>query len=134
VWPLLARFALPLNVLTLGLASLVLNGLLIAFAIDLVPGATIDDTWTGVVIALGLTILTTLVASLLAVDEDESWYRNVVRPQARRAGDRVETDVPGGIFLEIDGLAHDVLRRAMRDGNAPTLARWVREGGHRLVR
>ncbi len=134
VWPVLARFTLPLSVLTLGLGTLVLNGVLVAFAIDLVPGASIDDVWTGVVIALGLTLVTTLLASLLAVDEDESWYRNVVRRQARRRGDRTETDVPGVVFLEIDGLAHEVLRRAMRDGNAPTMARWQREGSHRFVR
>ena len=35
--------------------------------------------------------------------------------------------MPGVVFLEIDGLAHDVLRRAMRDGNAPALARWVHD-------
>ena len=35
--------------------------------------------------------------------------------------------MPGVLFLEIDGLAHDVLRRALRDGNAPTLAAWLRE-------
>ena len=134
VWPVLARFTLPLSVLTLGLGTLVLNGVLVAFAIDLVPGASIDDVWTGVVIALSLTLVTTLLASLLAVDEDESWYRNVVRRQARRRGDRTETDVPGVIFLEIDGLAHEVLRRAMRDGNAPTMARWQRDGSHRFVR
>jgi uncharacterized membrane protein YvlD (DUF360 family) len=134
VWPLLARFTLPLSVLTLGIGTLILNGALVAFAIDLVPGASIDDFWTGLVVAIGLTLITTLLGSLLAVDEDESWYRNVVRRQARRRGDRTETDVPGVIFLEIDGLAHDVLRRAMRDGNAPTLARWVREGSHRFVR
>jgi uncharacterized membrane protein YvlD (DUF360 family) len=134
VWPLLARFTLPLSVLTLGLGTLLLNGVLVAFAIDLVPGASIDDFWTGVVIALGLTLLTTMLASLLELDEDDSWYRNVVRRQARRRGDRIESDVPGVIFLEIDGLAHDVLRRAMRDGNAPTLARWLREGTHRFVR
>jgi uncharacterized membrane protein YvlD (DUF360 family) len=133
VWPLLARLALPLSVMTLGLATLVLNGGLVVFAIDLVPGAEIKDVWTGVAVALGLALLTTLLASLLAIDEDESWYRNVVRRQARRAGDRVETDVPGVIFLEIDGLGRDVLRRAMRDGNAPTLARWLRDGSHRFV-
>jgi predicted AlkP superfamily pyrophosphatase or phosphodiesterase len=38
------------------------------------------------------------------------------------------------LFLEIDGLAHDVLVRAMRDGNAPTMARWLRSGSHRLAR
>src|SRR5688572_14344325 len=134
VWPVLARFTLPLNVMTLGLATLVLNGVLVAFAIDLIPGAEIKDFWTGVAVALGIALLTTLLASLLAVDEDESWYRNVVRRQAKRRGDRIESDVPGVIFLEIDGLAHEVLRRAMRDGNAPTLARWLRDGSHRFVR
>ena len=38
------------------------------------------------------------------------------------------------VFLEIDGLAHEVLRRALRDGNAPVMARWLREGTHRLER
>ena len=61
------------------------------------------------------------------------WQRNVVRRQARRAG-AIAADVPGVVFLEIDGLAHEVLRRALRDGNAPMLARWLREGSHRLER
>ena len=134
VWPLVARFALPLSVLTLGLAALVLNGALVAFAISLVPGAELDGLGTGVIVAVGLTIITTLVSALLALDEDEAWYRNVVGRQARRRGDRIETDVPGVVFLEIDGLAHAVLQRALRDGNAPTLSRWLRDGHHRLVR
>ena len=41
--------------------------------------------------------------------------------------------MPGILFLEIDGLALPVLRRAMRDGNAPVMARWVEQGTHRLV-
>jgi uncharacterized membrane protein YvlD (DUF360 family) len=132
VWPLLARFALPLSVLTLGLGALALNALLVTWAIDLVPGASVADFWTGLVVTLGMAGLTTVLSALLAIDEDESWYRNVVRRQARRRGDRVETDVPGVIFLEIDGLAHDVLKRALRDGSAPALSRWLREGSHNL--
>ena len=38
---------------------------------------------------------------------------------ARRQGIIASTDVPGIVYLEIDGLALPVLRRAMRDGNAP---------------
>jgi uncharacterized membrane protein YvlD (DUF360 family) len=132
VWPLLARFALPLSVLTLGLGALALNAVLVVFAIDVVPGASVEGFWSGLVITIGMAALTALLAALLAIDEDESWYRNVVRRQARRRGDRIETDVPGVIFLEIDGLAHDVLRRALRDGSAPAMARWVRDGSHRL--
>src|SRR4029078_5840497 len=41
--------------------------------------------------------------------------------------------VPGVVFLQIDGLGHPVLQRAVRDGNAPTLAGWLREGTHRLL-
>jgi uncharacterized membrane protein YvlD (DUF360 family) len=132
VWPLLARFALPLSVLTLGLSALALNAVLVVFAIDLVPGASVEGFWSGLVVTVGLAVITALLSALLAIDEDESWYRNVVRRQARRRGDRTETGVPGVIFLEIDGLAHDVLRRALRDGSAPAMAGWVREGSHRL--
>ena len=52
---------------------------------------------------------------------------------ARRQGIIARTDVPGIIFLEIDGLALPVLRAAMRDGNAPTMARWLADGSHRLT-
>jgi uncharacterized membrane protein YvlD (DUF360 family) len=133
VWPLLARFALPLSVLTLGLGALALNAVLVVLAIDLVPGAEVHGFGSGVVVILGMAALTALVSALLAIDEDESWYRNVVRRQARRRGDRVETEVPGVVFLEIDGLALDVLRRALRDGSAPAMSRCVREGSHRLA-
>jgi uncharacterized membrane protein YvlD (DUF360 family) len=134
VWPVLARFTLPLSVLTVGLAALALNGALVGFAINLIPGATVEGWVEGVAIALGMTVLTSLVSALLAIDEDESWYRNVVRRQARRRGVQTESDVPGVLFLEIDGLGHEVLQRAMRDGNAPALSRWLRDGTHRFVK
>lgn len=132
VWPLLARLTLPLTVLTLGIAALVLNGILVTFALDLLPGAEVAGVWEGTVITLVVAALTSAVYSLLAIDEDDAWYRNVVRRQARLRGQVAESDVPGVLFLEIDGLAHDVLLRALQDGSAPTLAAWVRGGSHRL--
>jgi uncharacterized membrane protein YvlD (DUF360 family) len=134
VWPVLSRLALPLSVVTLGGAALVLNGALVALAAAVSPGAEVNDVWSGVVVGAGLAILTTVTSAMLAIDDDESWQRNVVRFQARRRGQVIESDVPGVVFLEIDGLAHEILRRAMRDGNAPTLARWLRDGTHRLER
>ena len=52
---------------------------------------------------------------------------------AKRSGERIETDAPGIVYLEIDGLALPVLQRAMRDGNAPNMARWLVEGGYQLT-
>jgi len=134
VWPTVARLALPLTVLTLGVAALALNGVLVTFALDLLPGAEVANVLDGIAITIAVAGITAAVYSLLAIDEDDAWYRNVVRRQARRRGQAIETDVPGVLFLEIDGLAHDVLLRALQDGSAPTLASWVRSGSYRLRR
>jgi hypothetical protein len=75
-----------------------------------------------------------LTTSLLGIDDDDFWSRNVVRRYQQRVAAADRTDVPGLFFLEIDGLAHDVLVRAMRDGNAPTMANWLRDGSHNLAR
>jgi hypothetical protein len=134
VWPALSRLALPLTVLTLGFAGLVLNGLLVTFAIDLLPNAEIGGVLQGVVVTIVMTAVTSGVFSLLAIDEDDAWYRNVVSRQLRRRQALVETEVPGVAFLEIDGLAHDVLERALAGDGAPHLAAWIQAGSHTLQR
>jgi uncharacterized membrane protein YvlD (DUF360 family) len=132
VWPLLIRFALPVTVLTIGLGGLVLNGLVVWLASEVVEGFVVSSLWAGIVLTICLTVFNTLVTSLLAIDDDDFYYRNVIKRQAKRRG-LVTSDVPALVFLEIDGLAHDVLKRAIRDGDAPTMARWLRDGSHRLV-
>ncbi len=117
VWPLVIRFALPVAVLTLGFGSLVLNGLVILLASSLDVGLKIDGLGTAIIVALGLTLITTLVTSLLSIDDESVWTRNVVRRSARRNAGTEPTDVPGLFFLEIDGLGHDVL--AARDSRRP---------------
>jgi uncharacterized membrane protein YvlD (DUF360 family) len=133
LWPLLIRFALPLAVWTLGLAGFVINAALIWLIINLLEGMHTTSFWTAMVVAFLLTIANTVVTSLLGIDDDDFYYRNVIRRQARKHADTsLDEQVPGILFLEIDGLAEPVLRRAIRDGNVPELARWIREGSHRL--
>jgi uncharacterized membrane protein YvlD (DUF360 family) len=133
VWPLLIRLALPFTVLTLGIGVLVLNGVMMLAVAAISQGLVISGLLSGIIVAIGLTVINTLVTSLLGIDDDDFYYRNVIKRQARRSGGAIETDVPGVLFLEVDGLAHAVVSRAIRDGNAPTLARWLREGSHRLI-
>ena len=133
VWPLVVRLALPFTVLTLGLGVLVLNGAVILAVAAISRGFVVSGLLSGIIVVVGLTLVNTLVTSLLGIDDDDFYYRNVIKRQARRGGGAVETDVPGVLFLEVDGLAHAVVSRAIRDGNAPTLARWLREGSHRLI-
>jgi uncharacterized membrane protein YvlD (DUF360 family) len=133
VWPLIVRVALPFTVLTLGLGALFLNGVVVLIASELDSGVRLDGLGPAIVVAIGLTAVNTVVTTLLAVDDDDFWYRNVVKRAAKRKA-AAESDVPGVYFLEIDGLAYEVLVRAVRDGNAPTLARWIHDGDHKLVR
>jgi len=132
VFPTLARLTLSLSVLTLGLAAVVINALLVAFAIDLVPNASIHGIGEAIFVTIALTLATSATSALLAIDDDESWFRNVVKAQARSTGGIVRTNVPGILFLEIDGLAHDVLQRAIAAGRAPTIKRWIEDGSHDL--
>jgi uncharacterized membrane protein YvlD (DUF360 family) len=134
LWPALIRFALPITAWTLGLGALFLNGLVVWLAAEIIGhGFDVDRVWQGILLAVWLSVVSIVITTVLSVDDDAVVYRSIVKRQMRKTG-AIESDVPGVIFLEIDGLGHDVLTRAMRDGNAPNLARWVQEGSHRLVR
>ena len=67
---------------------------------------------------------------VLGMNDDDQYTVRVTRRIAKRQGARARTDVPGILFLEIDGLALPVLRDAMRDGSAPEMARWIADEGY----
>src|SRR5215470_557395 len=56
VWPVFAYFALPLAVLTLGLAAIVLNGAAVGLVAYVLPGIDISDWGTAIVVALLLAL------------------------------------------------------------------------------
>ena len=135
--------ALPPLVAALRIPFMAVLGFLIVLVLDavmLVVASRIDRAAISVS-NFGWALLTALVASafgvaldtLLGTNDDDTYMLRMTRRIAKRQGGATVTDIPGLIFLEIDGLALPVLQRAMRDGAAPTLARWVGEGTHRLV-
>jgi uncharacterized membrane protein YvlD (DUF360 family) len=134
VWPLLAAVVVPISVLTLGLGSIVLDALVVGLVLDSLPGVELHGFWTAVVVVAGLAISSTIVSSVLAVDDD-SWFDVWIARRARRRADlATATDVPGVVFVQIDGLSVDVLERALSSGDVPTLHRWLRTGTHRVSR
>ena len=131
VWPLILRVALPVALFTLGLlAYLVLGASLLAVSFA-IPGVTIANLSTAIGVAVVMSVVGALVSGLLGLDEDELFFRRA----ARRPGatDDVDDRPPGVIFLQVDGLGHDTLRRALRSGEMPVFSRWLAEGSHRLT-
>src|SRR5829696_1896647 len=82
VWPLLIRLALPFTVLTLGVGVLVLNGVVILAVAAISQGLVVAGLLSGILVVVGLTVINTLVTSLLGIDDDDFYYRNVIKRQA----------------------------------------------------
>ena len=133
LWPFISRILLPFAVFTGGLLFLILNGVIIYLAAQIVDGFEVDSLGTATLASLGITAVNVILSTLLTIDDDGSYYRNVINKRMRRTKDVVETDVPGVFFLEIDGLAKPVLEKAIEKGYVPTMKRWLEEGSHTLA-
>jgi putative membrane protein len=57
IWPLLILLTLPLNILTLGLFTLVINALLILLAAAIVPGFSVQGFWWALLFGLVLAVI-----------------------------------------------------------------------------
>ena len=133
LWPFISRIFLPFAVFTGGLLFLVLNGVMIWLASLIVDGFEVNNLWTATIAAFGITAVNVILSTLLTIDDDGSYYRNVINKRMRKQKDVIETDVPGILFLEIDGLAEPVFEKAMELGYIPTMKRWLDAGSHKLI-
>jgi uncharacterized membrane protein YvlD (DUF360 family) len=132
--PILAALRLPFTLVLGILLVLVLDALMFMAASELFPEwITVDSFLDALLAALLASAVTVVLDPIFRSNDDETYMFRVAQRIARRSGEQVQTDVPGIIFLEIDGLGLPILRRAMRDGSAPEMARWLSEGGYRLT-
>ncbi|MGA5265930.1 phage holin family protein [Streptomyces lydicamycinicus] len=138
VWPLLVRALLLVPALVLGLLVFFLNGSLLLLALDLIPeGRGQAAPETAVIVAAAMSAASSATSAFLAVRNDEAYHRRLVRLAGRRghrARPAAGPATPGTVFLQLDGVGHDLLREAVRCERPlmPTLARWTRDS-HRLT-
>ena len=118
LWPLLTRILMPFLVLTFGIGTLILNGLLLEF---LGPLFGIEVQGPAIILApLAMAFVTTALSALLTIEDDGSYYRSVYRDAKKKRKKEIK-DYPGLIIVEIDGLAYDVLKDAVDRGLMPTV-------------
>ena len=131
--PVLAALRLPLTLVLGFLLVLIADAVILQVAAELnvTDGVFSVDNFGWALLAAFIVAAVSVVLAVLLGSDDMGSIRTAQRI-AKRQGIIASTDVPGIIYLEIDGLALPVLRRAMRDGNAPNMARWARET-HGLV-
>src|SRR5215212_2067915 len=131
--PVLAALRLPFMLVTGFVLVLLADALLLLLAHDLLPDDIhVDSFGDALLAALAISAVSLVLQAILGTNDDDTYQLRVTRRIARRQGGGARTDVPGIVFLEIDGLALPVLRDAMRDGSAPHMARWIADDGYRL--
>ena len=132
--PVLAALRLPFTVALGFVLALVLNAVVLKVGSDLIDGTYVVDSFGWALLAaLVVSAVSVVLEVIFGTNDDDTYTFKVIQRIARRQGGAERTDRPGIIFLEIDGLALPVLRRAVRDGNAPTMARWLSEKTHQLA-
>jgi uncharacterized membrane protein YvlD (DUF360 family) len=134
VRPIVVRFLIRFAVLTFGLVSLLINGLMIALVAQLLPGFEVGSYLVAFGLSLYLAVVNLVLGAVLDLDWADSWYRQVTLELMSRNRDRPRDPRPGVVIVQVDGLAEPLLRFAIRTGNAPHLARCVRDGSHRIAR
>jgi uncharacterized membrane protein YvlD (DUF360 family) len=132
--PLLAALRLPFTLIAGFLLVLVLDALMLLIASRIEPRAIhVASFWSALLAVLVASAASLVLQVIFGANDNDEYTLRVVQRIARRTGTPVQTEEPGILFLEIDGLALPVLQRAMRDGSAPTMARWLDAGSHRLL-
>ena len=132
--PLIAALRLPLTLVFGFLLILIADALMLLAAAPLTGGdLVLASFWSALGVAIVASAVAIVLDVILGTNDDDAYTFRVIQRIARRSGERIKTDASGIVFLEIDGLALPVLRRAMRDGNAPNLASWLAEGNHHLI-
>ena len=131
--PFFAALRLPVTLVLSFPLTIVLNASVLRTADRVLDSFTIDSFGWALLAAIMVAGVSVVLEVILSVNDDVTYTLRVVQSVARRQGGAHYTDEPGILFLEIDGLALPVLRRAMRDGNAPNMARWMLEKTHRLI-
>ncbi len=132
VWPLFMRFFFKLVIWTAGLVTILVNGLVVQVAAWISPNLQVENFGWAVLFSLISTIILTALLGFISF-EDAGAIRRIVLRRQKRLIDRSEEGKPGVIFIEIDGLSHDALKRAIAAGKADTMGKWIQSGSHVLV-
>ncbi|MCK4899731.1 MAG: phage holin family protein, partial [Anaerolineales bacterium] len=133
--PLILLIAMPLGWMVVFLVGFFINALVLMITSALLPGFEVSGWWHAFLGGLFLSLVNTILVVLLNINDDESFYANLVLRQAARQAKPVEDkNTRGVVMLEIDGLSYYHIQKAIDDGYMPTIKKMMDEQGYRISR
>jgi uncharacterized membrane protein YvlD (DUF360 family) len=132
--PMLVYLMLPVNILTVGLPTIVLDSVLLDLLSTILHGFRIESFWPSAVFgAVVLPLSNIILTTLTNPERQRTLYEWIVRRLNRNAPRSSAPAGRGLLILQIDGLPHATLQRALRAGKMPTLQRLLDSGEYRLT-
>jgi len=134
--PILLLLTLPFGFIAVLLSGFVINGLTLWLSAGLLPAFQIYNLWTALLGGFVFALINTLLTNLITIDDDDSFFQNLVEQRARRQQIFPDAHDPsqGLLMIEIDGLSYHHLQKALHDGYMPTVSRLIREQGYKIHR
>jgi len=132
--PVLILLILPINFISLGLTTLVLNGGLF-YLIAALLNSFVIERFTGALIGmLVLTVVNTLLGNLFRLGDDYSIFSAMMDKWSKLTGPTQlpDTRERGLVIVQIDGLSHTTVKRAIDRGRMPFLATLLNRGDYTI--
>lgn len=135
VRPLLLLITLPLGWIAVFVFGFFINGIVLWLSAALLPGFEVNGFWAAFFGGLILSFVNTIITTVLAIDDEDSFYENLVQRQAARQAVDIQPDSGRGlVILETDGLSYQRILKAIDEGMMPTLKEMIDEEGYQISR
>ncbi|PAV08191.1 phage holin family protein [Methanosphaera cuniculi] len=132
LWPIISYFSLNFFVLTFGIGTFIIDGIILLILSYFIHGFIMEPA-DFITAPLLIGIINSGLAIILNFDNEEIYYRNIIRKRFDKSDDE-QPDKRGFIFLEIDGLAYDVLVDAIKNDDMPTVKSMLEDDSHHLIK
>ena len=109
--------------------ALFANAAVIGVGLYVTPGIEVSSVLSAVVASWIYAFVMTLVTWAFSINGRDYLTVHAMRMGARGAHEP-KSDIPGIIFVQLDGVPAPLLENEIRAGNIPTISRWVRSGSH----
>ena len=115
--PVVLLLVLPLGAIAIFLIGFVLNALFLMLISSILPGFSVTNFWWALLGGLVFSLINTVLTNLMTIDDEDSYYQNLVVRLAARDPFPASTQTGQGLLmLEIDGLSFHHMEKALAEG------------------
>ncbi|MFL6078578.1 MAG: alkaline phosphatase family protein [Ornithinibacter sp.] len=127
--PIFLRIALVFGWFGAVLLALFANAAVLGAGLYITPGIDTSSALSVFVAAWIYAFVMTLIGWAFSINSRDYLTVHAMRMGAR-GPQETSSDVPGVVFVQLDGVPAPLLESEIRSGNVPTISRWVRSGTH----